>query len=120
MKKRIAALGLAFAMVMGTVALAAGAEQTITVTPMGLTVNGLEVTPTKSNGEAAQVFAYDGATYAPIRYIAELLGIQVDWDKNDPNSAKLEGVPGMPSAPRRLSASPPAPTPPRPRATTAL
>ena len=100
MKKRIAALGLALAMVMGTVALAAGAEQTITVTPMGLTVNGLEVTPTKSNGEAAQVFAYDGATYAPIRYIAELLGIQVDWDKNDPNSAKLEGVPGMPSAPK--------------------
>ena len=24
----------------------------------------------------------------------------MDWDKNDPNSAKLEGVPGMPSAPK--------------------
>ena len=44
MKKRIAALGLALAMVMGTVALAAGAEQTITVTPMTLNINGQDVT----------------------------------------------------------------------------
>ena len=100
MKKRITALALAIFMVLGTVALAAGTEKNITVTPMTLSINGQVVTPTKSNGEAAQVFAYDGATYAPIRYIAELLGIQVDWDKNDPNSAKLEGVPGMPSAPK--------------------
>jgi fumarate reductase flavoprotein subunit len=95
MKKRITALALAVVMVMGTVALAAGTEKSITVTPMDLNVNGYAVTPTKSNGEAAEVFAYDGATYAPIRYIAELLGIDVEWDKTAPNTAKLANVPGF-------------------------
>ena len=40
MKKRITALALAVVMVMGTVALAAGTEKSITVTPMDLNVNG--------------------------------------------------------------------------------
>ena len=61
MKKRIAALALAFAMVLGTAALAAGAEKSVTITPMSLKVNGLEVTPTKSDGTAADVFSYEGA-----------------------------------------------------------
>lgn len=91
MKKRIAAMALAYAMVMGTAALAAGGAKSISVTPMNMTVNGQTVTPTKSNGEAAEVFAYDGATYVPLRYLSELLGIQVDWDKNSPNTAKLVG-----------------------------
>ena len=73
-EKRITALALAIVMVMGTVALAAGTEKTISVTP------------TKSNGEAAEVFAYDGATYVPLRYLSELLGIQVEWDKNAPSA----------------------------------
>ena len=100
MKKRIAALALAFAMVLGTAALAAGAEKSVTITPMSLKVNGLEVTPTKSDGTAADVFSYEGATYAPLRYLSELLGIEVEWDKNDPNSARLVNVPNMPSAPK--------------------
>jgi len=89
MKKRITALALAFLMVMGTVAVAAGTDKTITVTPMGMTINGQAVTPTKSDGKPAEVFAYDGATYVPLRYLSELLGIKVEWDKNDPNTAKL-------------------------------
>ena len=89
MKKRITALALALGMVMGTVALAAGTEKTISVTAMNMTINGQAVTPTKSNGEAAEVFAYDGATYVPLRYLSELLGIQVEWDKDSPNTAKL-------------------------------
>ena len=40
MKKRLIALALAFATVMGTVALAAGAERTISVSSMNLTLNG--------------------------------------------------------------------------------
>ena len=79
MKKRITALALAVVMVMGTAALAAGAEKRITVTPMGMSVNGYTVTPTKSDGTAAEVFAYDGATYAPLRYLSELLNIEVAW-----------------------------------------
>ena len=98
MKKRIAALSMALVMGLGTVALAAGAEKTITVTPMGMTVNGQAVTPLKSDGTAAQVFAYDGATYVPLRYLSELLGIQVEWDQNDPNTARLVNVPGFKAA----------------------
>ena len=76
-------------MVMGTVAAAAGAEKTITVTPMGLNINGQVVTPTKSDGTPAEVFAYEGATYAPLRYLSELNGNQVVWDQSDPNTAKI-------------------------------
>ena len=95
MKKRITALALSAAMVLGMTALAAGAERTISVTPMTLTINGQQVVPTKSNGEAAEVFAYDGATYVPLRYLSELLGVEVEWDKGAPDTAKLTGVPGM-------------------------
>ncbi len=89
MKKRITALALAIFMVLGTVALAAGTEKTVTVSPMTLNINGQAVTPTKSDGTAAEVFSYEGATYVPLRYLSELLGITVEWDKNAPNTAKL-------------------------------
>lgn len=94
MKKRITALALAALMVMGTVAVAAGTEKTITVTPMGLNVNGQVVTPTKSDGTPAEVFAYEGATYAPLRYLTELNGNQVVWDASDPNTAKITTAAG--------------------------
>ncbi len=89
MKKRITALALAALIVMGTVAVAADTEKTITVTPMGLNVNGQVVTPTKSDGTPAEVFAYEGATYAPLRYLTEFNGNQVVWDANDPSTAKI-------------------------------
>lgn len=89
MKKRITALMLAICVVLGTIALAAGGDKAINVTPMALNINGQAVTPTKSDGTPAEVFAYDGATYVPLRYLSELLGIEVQWDKNDPNTAKL-------------------------------
>ena len=89
MKKRITALALAFVMVLGTAALAAGTEKTISVAPMDMTINGQAVTPTKSDGTPAEVFAYDGATYVPLRYLSELLDIEVKWDKDHPNTATL-------------------------------
>ena len=92
MKKRLTALSLAALMVMGTVAMAAGVEKTISVTPMDMTLNDKAVTPTKSDGTPAEVFAYEGATYAPLRYLSELTGITVEWDKNAPNTAKLSTV----------------------------
>ena len=99
MKKRITALALAIFMIMGTVAIAAGTQKNITVTPMNMTINGQEVTPTKSNGAPAEVFAYDGATYVPLRYLSELLNIEVEWDKNNPNTAVLVNVPGFTAPP---------------------
>lgn len=94
-KKRIYAMLLATAMTLGTVAIAAGTEKTISVTPMALNINGQTVTPTKSDGTDAEVFSYNGATYVPLRYLSELLGIEVNWDPQAPNTAKLVGVPGV-------------------------
>lgn len=91
MKKRITAMAMALVMILGAAALAASGEKNISVVPMQMTVNGQAVTPTKSDGTAAEVFAYDGATYVPLRYVSELLGIDVDWDPNDPGTAKLVG-----------------------------
>ncbi len=88
MKKRITALALALVMVLGMGAMAAGGKN-ITVTPMDMTINGQAVTPLKSDGTPAEVFAYDGATYVPLRYLSELLGIKVEWDEKAPNTAKL-------------------------------
>lgn len=102
MKKRLTAMALALVMVLGTVAAAAGTEKSITVTPMSMTINGQAVTPLKSDGTPADVFAYDGATYVPLRYLSELLGITVAWDKDAPGTAKLVGdkltVPSQPGA----------------------
>ncbi len=95
MKRRITALALACVMVLGTAALAAGTEKSISVTPMDMSINGQTVTPTKSDGKPAEVFAYDGATYVPLRYLSELLGIEVVWDKDHPNTATLVNVPNF-------------------------
>ena len=95
--KRIAALLLTLTMVLGIgSAAAAGVVDLPGVSAMRLVINGQEVTPTKSDGTAAQVFSYEGATYAPIRYIAELLGLNVGWDASNPDAAVLNGnVPGL-------------------------
>lgn len=95
MRKRILAMTLALSMVVGLAAAAMAVDGTIPVTSMRLTVNGQEVNPTSSAGKPAQVFAYDGVTYAPVRYLCDLLGIQVEWDAADPGTAKLVNVPGL-------------------------
>ncbi len=82
MKKRITALLLALVMVMGTAALAAEATRTIEVAAgINLTVDGEKATPTNSAGQPIEVFAHEGATYLPLRYLAEKLGMSVDWDQ---------------------------------------
>ncbi len=89
MRKRAIAILLALVMVLGTVAMAVGEAKTISVIPMKLNINGQEVTPTDANGEAVDLFAYEGTTYVPLRYLSELLGIKVEWDANVTDTAKL-------------------------------
>ena len=95
MKKKITALAMALVMVLGIAAVAASGDKTISVTPMNMTINGQAVTPLKSDGTPAEVFAYDGATYVPLRYLSETLGIKVEWDPTAPNTAKLVDVPNF-------------------------
>ncbi len=92
MKKRITALAMAFAIVLCTTALAAEGTKTISVTPMELSVNGQTVVPIKSDGSQAEVFAYEGAAYAPLRYLGELLGLQVEWNAENAGVVKLDGL----------------------------
>ena len=95
MKKRITALALALVMVMGTVALAAGATKSIDVVPgISLTVDGEKVTPTNSAGQPVDVFAHEGATYLPLRYLAEKLGMAINWNQ-DTMTASVETAPAF-------------------------
>ena len=79
-------------MVMSTVALAAGTEKAINVVPgITLTVDGQKVTPTNSAGQPIEVFASEGATYLPLRYLAEKLGMAVNWDQSTMTASVVTG-----------------------------
>ena len=83
MKKstRILAVTLALCLGLGTAALAAGGMRTIEVlSGMKVLVNGEEFTPTDVNGNAVDVFAYNGTTYEPIRAMSEAFGLEVGYD----------------------------------------
>ena len=78
---RILAVTLALCLGLGTAALAAGGTRTIEVlTGMKVLVNGEEFTPTDVNGNAVDVFAYNGTTYVPIRAMSEAFGLEVGYD----------------------------------------
>lgn len=78
---RILAVSLALCLGLGTAALAAGGTRTIEVlSGMKVLVNGQEFTPTDVNGNAVDVFAYNGTTYVPIRAMSEAFGLEVGYD----------------------------------------
>ncbi|MDE6107546.1 MAG: FAD-binding protein [Oscillospiraceae bacterium] len=87
-RSRIVAIALVLTMVLGTVAMAASGK-TVTIFPgVNITVNGDKVTPVDANGNAVETFIYNDTTYLPLRYLAELLGWNVNWD-GDSNTAQL-------------------------------
>lgn len=45
-----------------------------------ITLDGKPITPTDANGKAVEPFTVDGATYLPVRGIANALGLGVGWD----------------------------------------
>lgn len=85
---KFAAIGLALALMLGTVAMAA-AGKTVTIFPgITITVNGAKTTPVDANGNEMETFIYNDSTYVPLRYLAELLGLDVKWD-GESNTVQL-------------------------------
>lgn len=83
--KRFTTLAVALALVCGLVigASAAGTSQQIQAyLTMGRTVkyNGEVQTMKDANGDTVYPISYKGNTYLPIRAIANMLGIGIDWD----------------------------------------
>ena len=52
----------------------------LTYNNIKITLNGNEVNPTDANGNYAEPFIIEGTTYLPVRGIANVLGLHVDWD----------------------------------------
>ena len=73
-------LTAAIIMASGVTALAAGNGWGITVYPIKVLVNGEVFQPTNANGQAGEVFTYNGTTYAPLRVLAEAYDLEVGYD----------------------------------------
>lgn len=54
----------------------------IQVSPINIMVNGKVFQPKDANGQPADVFAYNGTTYAPLRALAEAYGLEVGYDED--------------------------------------
>jgi len=90
-RSRIVALLLALVMVLGSAAMAVGNKKEVSIYPgINLSVNGQKVTPVNEKDEEVELFIYNDSTYAPIRYLAQLLGLDVDWD-GDSSTVQLTG-----------------------------
>jgi len=90
-RSRFVAFLLALIMVLGSAAMAVGSKTEISIYPgVNLSVNGQNVKPVNERGEEVELFLYNDSTYAPIRYLAQLLGLDVDWDGKS-STVQLEG-----------------------------
>jgi len=90
-RSRILALLLALTMVAGSAAMAVGDKKDVSIYPgINLSVNGQKVTPVNEKNEEVELFIYNDSTYAPVRYLAQLLGIEVNWD-GDSSTVQLTG-----------------------------
>ena len=75
-------------LVMSLVFTALAAGKMIEVTSgINLKINGQTFTPTDVNGNAVEVFAYNGTTYVPLRAISQAFGKNVGWDGSTSKSS---------------------------------
>jgi len=47
---------------------------------LGVTINGVPFIPRDANGKQVELFASEGTTYAPVRALAEAVGLRVEYD----------------------------------------
>ncbi len=85
--KRVGALVLCAALTAGSLAVAAGAAQSSSVTAqlspnISIVVDGTERTFYNVSGQEVHPITYNGTTYLPIRSIGELMGKNVNWDQS--------------------------------------
>lgn len=84
MKKKLLAVVLALALVLGLGATAIAAngdvELTVNFRDIVVTRNGEEVELKDEQGNVLEPFLYNGSTYLPIRAISETVGYNVSWD----------------------------------------
>ena len=75
-RSKILAVALVLTLLLGTVAAAVGPMMSIDVFPgVKISMDGKDVTP-----EGKEAFLYNDSTYVPLRFLAELLGVNVGWD----------------------------------------
>lgn len=82
--KKLLALAMAFAICLGVIststATTANKSAVLNYKDITITLDGHKITPKDVNGKIVEPFIIDGTTYAPVRAIAESLGLSVDWD----------------------------------------
>lgn len=89
MKKRVFAVVVALALVVGLIGGAVASDSlafTYTVEPdaaVTVTLDGEEMELKNALGETVVPILVDGTTYLPIRAISEALGLDVDWEQGD-------------------------------------
>lgn len=55
---------------------------TLNYNDIKITLDGKNVIPVDGNGQPVEPFIISGTTYLPVRGVASVLGLQVDWDGN--------------------------------------
>ena len=93
---KIVAVALVLAMALGTAASAVGSMINISVAPgVKVNINGQEVAPVRADGSKQEVFLFENSTYVPLRWLADLMGLKVDWNEAEGTALLTGDVPNL-------------------------
>lgn len=85
MKKKVMAIILACALLLGITTVASAATGTLSIdavfSNISIILDGQKLDLKNANGEGVEPFVVNGTTYLPVRALAEALGLKVDWDQ---------------------------------------